>query len=107
MQDLTPKFRANNPRYQACLVGVDMLEEAAGIEGVSLPGGAGIVLDGVREATKHGWCTVNAVCSIKGVAPEVRSTYVPTFDEPSWLREQIHRMNGGEPNAEWWKHEKK
>ena len=93
---------ARNPIYQACLAGIDMMEEYVGADNITLKGKAGLALEAARETSKQAWCSQNAMCDVSKV-PYSKIIIKPTFDDPAWVKEQMHRAYGGKPNDEWWK----
>ena len=93
----------NSPIYQACLAGIDMMEEYIGADNIALGGKAGLALEGAREFTKQGWCSQNAMCDARKLSYGDPNNIKPTFDDPAWVKEQMHRAYGGKPNSEWWK----
>jgi hypothetical protein len=94
---------ARNPIYEACLAGIDMMEEYVGADNIVLGGKAGLALEAARESTKHVWCSQNAMCDVRKLTYGDPNNIKPTFDDPSWVKEQMHRAYGGKPNSEWWK----
>lgn len=95
----------NNTRYQACLIGVDMIEETIGLDNVTLPSGAGMALERVRELTKDVYCINVAICNIQGYG-DTPPPYFPLFEDRLWINERQHRLNKGLPNSNWWKTDK-